>query len=157
MRRVGVPAGFDDVGEADEVAFDVGVGVFEGVANAGLGGEVDDAVEAVVCKALFHGGPVGEVGADAVVGAAGLIGSALQLLQARFFEGGVVVVVDHVEADHGIATPQQLLCGVEADEASVAGDEDFHLGVSCVVGLRRLWGLMEPCAAGMARPTAGGH
>jgi hypothetical protein len=40
-----VAAAFEDVGEADQVAVDVGVRVLQRVAHAGLGGEVDHAVE----------------------------------------------------------------------------------------------------------------
>ena len=54
-------AGLEDVVEADEVGLDVGVGVGDGVADAGLGGEVDDDVEVVVGEEFVDGGFVGDV------------------------------------------------------------------------------------------------
>lgn len=59
-----VAAGFEDVVEADEVRFDVCVGVVDAVANAGLSGEVDDDVKMVFCKKFFYGDFVGEVAFD---------------------------------------------------------------------------------------------
>ena len=49
LNRV-MPAGFEDVVEAEDVALDVGVGVVDGVADAGLGGEVDDNIELVLLE-----------------------------------------------------------------------------------------------------------
>ena len=63
----GVPAGLEDVGEADDVRLHVGERVLEGVAHAGLGGEVDHPLEAVAAKAASTAVPVGEVGAAELV------------------------------------------------------------------------------------------
>ena len=57
-------AGFEDVVETDEVGFDVGVGVVDAVADAGLGGEVDDEVWLFGFEKLVYGGFVGEVTLD---------------------------------------------------------------------------------------------
>ena len=56
-----VAAGFEDVEEADYVAVDVGPWVFQGVADAGLGGEVDDGVEGVFFEEGVYGSGVFEV------------------------------------------------------------------------------------------------
>ena len=47
-------AGFEDVVEAEDVAFDVGVGVLDAVTHAGLGGEVYYNIELVFSKQLIH-------------------------------------------------------------------------------------------------------
>ena len=51
MRRLRPAAGLEDVGEAHEVALDVGARVLDGMAHAGLGGEVDHPVEGAPAKA----------------------------------------------------------------------------------------------------------
>ncbi len=96
------------------------------VAHAGLGGEVDDAVEAVSGKAGVDRGAVGEIGADEGVGRAGLAGGVGQDAEAGFLEARVVVVVHAVEADHLVAALEQAPGGVEADEAGVSGHENLH-------------------------------
>ena len=137
VRCLRVAAGFQDVGEGDDVAFNVAVRVLDGVAHAGLGGQVDNPVEPVFAEAGFHCGAVCQVGADEGVGAAGFGGGGFQLLQPRFFQGGVVVVVDAVEADHAVAAFEQPLGGVKADEAGVTGDEYVHnLRSVCSAGKR---------------------
>ena len=37
-----LPAGFEDIVKAEDIGLDIGIGVFEAVPHAGLGGEVDD-------------------------------------------------------------------------------------------------------------------
>lgn len=59
-----VTASFEDVVETDEVGFDVGVGVIDAVADAGLGGEVDDEVWLFGFEELVYDGFVGEVALD---------------------------------------------------------------------------------------------
>lgn len=53
----------------------------------------------------------------------------LQLRQPRLLERRVVVVVQVVQAQHLVAPRQQQLGDVHADEASGAGEEDFHVGL----------------------------
>lgn len=116
-----VAAGFEDVVEADEVGFDVGVWVVDTVANAGLGGEVDDDVRLVLGKQLVDGGFVGEVAFDE-----GEVFEAFEFIEAGSFEIGVVVRVEAVETDDfsvGIFCAEAL-GEVAADETGRAGDED---------------------------------
>jgi hypothetical protein len=116
-----VAAALQDVGEAHQVALDVGAGVRERVAHPGLGGQVDHPAGAHLGEEPRHGGAVGEV--DALVAVARVPREARQ---ARLLEGDVVVVVDHVEADDGLAPLEQALGDVVADEAGGAGDEVGH-------------------------------
>ena len=50
----------------------------------------------------------------------------LELLQPRELQVDVVVVVEVVEPDHGVAAREQALRDVHADETGGAGDQDFH-------------------------------
>ena len=116
-----VAAGFEDIVEANEVGFDVGVWVVDTVANAGLGGEVDDDVGLVLGKQLVDGGFVGEVALDESE-----VFEVFELVEAGSFEIGVVVRVEAVETDDfsvGIFCAEAL-GEVAADETGRAGDED---------------------------------
>ena len=126
MRHLRLPAGLEDVGEADDVRLHVGERVLQGVAHPGLGGEVDHPVEAVVGEGALHRGPVGEVGAAELVEAPRRGGRPLELGEPRFLEPGVVIVVDGVDPHHRVAAGDERAGDVEADEAGVAGDEDLH-------------------------------
>lgn len=90
------------MGEADDVAVDVGQRVFNGVAYPCLGGEVHHALRLVLCETVLHGLPVGQV--DAQVGVVGVVGVTRQL---RFLDGRIVIVVVVVDADDGVATVQK--------------------------------------------------
>ncbi len=113
--------GLDDVREADQVAARVRAGVDERVADAGLRGEVQHAVEA----------RVGEQPRDAVgVGDVELLeaeaGQRLELRQPVALQADVVVVVQVVDADDVVAAREQRLRGEEADEPGAAGDQHRH-------------------------------
>ncbi len=117
-----VPARFEDVEEAGDVGADVLVRVRQRVAHARLRREVDDTVEALVGKQPTHRVAVGNV--NLVEREVGVI----QLLQSRELEVDVVILVQVVETDDGVAAREQALRDVHADEAGGAGDEDFHWG-----------------------------
>ena len=110
--------GFKDVVEANDVAFDVGVGVLDAVADAGLGGEIDYNVEVILFEESiderFVGDgtfyePIMEIDSLRIVETFDLTGRArndgfvkgFQFFQTILFEGYVVVVVEVVEADDG--------------------------------------------------------
>ena len=87
------------------------------MADTGLRGEMDDAIETMVAEAFVDRGLVGQVAPDeGVLGIVGL-GDAVEFGKSRFLQGRIVVVVDIVDADHGIAARDQLGGGMEADEA----------------------------------------
>ena len=102
-------AGLQDIGEGDEVGLHVVVGVVDAVPDAGLGREVDDPVEAVLGEAGVDLGGVREVCPYEAVSSVALAGGLFQDLEARFLERWVIVGIDHIEAHHGIAAPQQCL------------------------------------------------
>ena len=97
---IGVTAGFKDIVEANQVAFDVGIRVGDRIAHACLCCHVyyyfwlvvgkDFVDECFVSQVAFDEGPLGV----AVLGSAGS-----NLLQTVFLDGYVVVVVHVVQTD----------------------------------------------------------
>ena len=53
MLRLAVPRELEHVGMADQVGLDVGAGIFEAVADAGLRAQMDDAVDVDLSAARF--------------------------------------------------------------------------------------------------------
>ena len=87
-------AGFEDVVEADEVRFDIGVRVGDGIAHAGLRGEVDHDLRAVLLKDAADERLVRQIALDE-----GEVREICQFTQAVFLQVDVVVVVYGVKAD----------------------------------------------------------
>jgi hypothetical protein len=72
-----VAAAFENIGEADDVALDVGVRILQRVADAGLRGQVNDLVEFFGGKQRVHPGAISDIQFDeAEVGMAGQSGQA---------------------------------------------------------------------------------
>ena len=119
-----VAAGLEHVEEADEVAFEVGARVLDGVADARLGGEVHHYIEAVLGEQALDEGGVAQVAAHE--GEAAVRVGLGQHAQARVLDAGVVIAVKVVEADdHIVSLLEQLLDEERADEAGSPGDENF--------------------------------
>lgn len=119
-----VAAGLEDVEEADEVALEVGAWVLDGVADARLGGEVHNDVEAVLGEQPLDEGGVAQVAAHE--GEAAVCVGLGQHAQAGVLDAGVVVAVEVVETDDNvIGLLEQLLDEECADEAGGSGDEYF--------------------------------
>src|SRR5579884_874779 len=91
MPDTGMAAAFQDVEEADDVAFDIDVRIFPRVPHARLGRELDHRVDLVIGK---EGGYALAVGQVAPV--EGELGTGGQLCQPRLFEADVVVMVEVV-------------------------------------------------------------
>ena len=117
-----VAAAFEDMGETDDVAVDVGERVFDGIAHAGLGGKIHHALRLVGGETRFHGLAVGNINTQvSVVRMVGVTG------QTGFLDGRVVVVVVVVDADDAIAAIQQAQGKGRADETGSASDEYLHI------------------------------
>jgi hypothetical protein len=114
----GVAATFQHVHEADQVAVDIGMRVLQRIAHAGLGCQVDHPVETLLQRTALHGRPVGNVDlheAEVLV--------RLQARQPVALELHVVVVVQVVESDNGVAAGQQAQGRGAADETGCTGDK----------------------------------
>ena len=118
MAHAGVPAAFQHVEEAVEVAGGVGSRVLQRVAHAGLGGEMDHQIETSGGEKRVHARRIGEV--ELVEGEARIRepGEAV-MLQPR-----VVIGVQVVEPDHLPAFGEQTQRDGAADETGNAGDEN---------------------------------
>ena len=104
------------------------MGVLDGVADAGLGGQVDDAGEGVGVEQALNADPVGQV--ELVELEAVMIP---QDVEAGMLQRHVVVVVEIVETKDDSAVVEQTLGQVEADEAGCTRYQDWE-----VVGLSHL-------------------
>lgn len=120
-------AGLEHVEEADEVALEVGARVFDGVADARLGGEVHNDVEAVLREQALDEGGVAQVAAHEGEAALGIgLG---QHAQAGILDAGIVVAVEVVESDDRvIGLLEQPLYEERADKPGGSGDEHFIIG-----------------------------
>ena len=121
--RLHRPGTFEHGQKADDVGVDIALGVFEAVADPGLGPEVDDAARGVGGEQGGHARAVGEIEGVVAIARFGQ-----QAVEPRLFQGRVVIVVEVVDADHRLPAGQQAAGGVEADEAGRSGDEDGALG-----------------------------
>jgi len=116
-----VAAAFQQVGKAHQVGIHIGHGIDEAVAHAGLGRHVDDMGELFGREQGAHGFAFGHVLQHEAE-----TGTAFQLSQTVFLELDVVVVVEVVQANHGVALGQQTVTEMIADEARGSGNENMH-------------------------------
>lgn len=98
-----MPAAFEDVAEAHQIALDVSDRVLQGIANAGLGGQMDYAPRAYRGEQLRNGGAIGDVELVKQPAARAAAGRCLEQLQPSLLQGGVVVGVEVVNADNMFA------------------------------------------------------
>lgn len=133
---VGVAAGFEDIVEADEVAFHVCVGVGNRVSDAGLGGEVDYYLRLEFGEYAVDGLAAG----DGVMDEDKAFAELLQLLEALIFEAHVVVIGDAVDADYAVRREirQKSPGEVGAYESSRSGNEN-RLAPEAYVKFQHIW------------------
>ena len=112
-------AALENIQEAFDIGFLVGLRIGDGVAHSGLCGEIDDAVGLEIGKHLLQGRQVGKVGLQPAV-----VGMRFQLRMAIELELHRVVVVEIIETKDRMAVVQQTTGQMEADKAGGASDED---------------------------------
>ena len=103
--------------KTNDVAVDISHRVFYGIADPGLGGEVNDPLWFVVGKGRLDRLLVGKI--DAQVGVVRVIG---MTSQTSFFNGGVIIIVMVVNANDLVAAFKQAQSKSRADKASGPGD-----------------------------------
>src|SRR4051812_25323862 len=111
-----MPACLEQVGEGDDVAFDVGVRIFQAVAHPRLGSEVNDPIEWTIGKTALNSCRIGKIGAVEGVFAARLRSQLPKKGKPRFLYIRRIVIVDNVDADDRIAPLQQPRCDVKSDK-----------------------------------------
>lgn len=92
--------------------------VLQGVAHAGLGGEMHHDLEAIALEQRLHPGTIGEI--ELQEGETMVL---LEQIEPCMLERRVVILVQIVDADDRLPCPQQILRQMEADEAGAARDE----------------------------------
>ena len=114
-------ATFEDIQRPRDIALHVSVWRFEGVAHAGLRGEMDDPLELL---------PGEQLGDAIVVGEIELYETECRQFfepgEARLLQRNVVVVIQVIETDDVVAPPDQEVGHMRAYETRGAGNEDFH-------------------------------
>ena len=94
-----VSAAFEDVGEADDVAINVGERVFDGVTYASLCCQIDHSLGLVCCKTIVDGLSICKIDSQMCV-----FGMVSKAPKTSLFNGRVVIVVMVVDANDGITT-----------------------------------------------------
>ena len=93
-----MPAGFQNIIKADDVALDVHIGIGDGIPDTCLGSQIDHHMEAVLRKAVIHQAAVCDAALDEGPGRGGMQGGfLLNLLQSPFLNGHIIIVVDIVK------------------------------------------------------------
>jgi len=115
------PRQFEHVHMAGKVGADIGMGVDQRIAHAGLGAEMDDRLDRMIGEQRLKCRHVGKV----------QFGEGEQLAMALFerrdpiaLERDLIIVVEIVDADHGAPVGQQPVGHRHADEAGRAGYQD---------------------------------
>src|SRR5262249_43558372 len=126
MRRLIMPASLQNVGKTDDVRLHIIMRMGEAVAHTRLGGEMDNALEAVGSENGVDGSPIRQIGADKGPAARRSGGCIVQDRKPRLLQGRVVVVIDGIVADDFIAALDQLLCDMKADKTRRPRDEVSH-------------------------------
>ena len=114
-------ASLQDMQEADEIRVDVAVRIFERVAHARLGGQIDDPLGLVLGEKTFNRGAIRQIAFHKLE-----ILMGLQARKAGLLQIDVVIVIEVVEADDVVAARKQRLSGVRSDEARSAGNQYLH-------------------------------
>jgi len=124
MAHVGHPAAAGGLQQGQvpgQVAALIGEGVFDRVANPGLGGQVHDPVGAAVAHKGLDRIAVGDVEPGH-----GETGARLERRRAAGLQRRIIIGVEDVDADDGLAAIQQAMSDMGSDEAGGAGDDDGH-------------------------------
>src|SRR3954469_8060368 len=117
-----VPAAFEHVEEAFDVALHVDVRVFQRVPHARLSAQMDDGVVGLRPEDIFHGRTIGEIDLpEREVAVRG------EIAETALLERDLVVIVKAVDADNVAAGLQIALGNMVSDEAGGSGQQDgFH-------------------------------
>ena len=119
-----LPARFQNIVKADDVAFDVHVGIRDGVPHACLRGEIHDDLRPIAREEVGNQGFIGKVAADKRE-----VRERFELCQPRLLEPDVIVVVQIVQPDDVRArlVRQNALRQVRANKPGRAGNENGHI------------------------------
>ena len=125
LHRV-VPAGFQDVEKADQVALDIHIRMVNGIPHAGLRGQVDHHGGLVIRKQPIHQGFIRDAALNEHMPRQRCFRCLFNQRQAVFFQLRVIIVIHIVQGDHRAAAQllQQAEDQVCPDKAGGPGDQD---------------------------------
>jgi hypothetical protein len=112
---------FQDIHEADQIRIDVGLRIRQGVPHTGLSGQVNDSIEAMSFKQSIDAVTIFQSQLLKVES-----GTTFQKSESIMFEPGLIIVVQIVEADHGVASIQQASGRVHPDETRCSGNQNIR-------------------------------
>src|SRR3954451_10456786 len=113
-----MPASFQHIEKAFEIALGISVRMVDRIADAGLRGEMDNSREAVFCPQPVHRFTIGKI--DLFERKPWL---ALQDFQAGLFQRRIVIAVEVIQPEHRAALGQQPADDMEADETRSPRDQ----------------------------------
>src|SRR5258708_27144709 len=123
MINLCISACLQNIGEGCDVAFDISVGVFQAVANAGLSSEMNYPVEMPVGKAVLDGCRISQIDAMKAIVASALQGHLLEKLEAGFLDFRRAVIVLDVDAYATISALPQTRNGMKATKSRMAAEQ----------------------------------
>src|SRR6516225_2352634 len=115
-----MPAVFQDVPEANQIAVDIGARVFQRIADTRLGGKVDHELGSMLVEQL----PQRVLSRD-ISPAEYEIVPFLEKFQPALFQIDVVVIIQVVHTDHGLAMIEQATGQVKANDPRRPGDQNW--------------------------------
>ena len=124
-----VTAGFKDVIKTDEVAFDVHVGMGDGIPHPGLRREIDDDVGMVRFKDVIDHLLIRDIAAEKDPLGIRPLRESIQLLQVVFLQGDVVIVVDAIDPDNRfcVIVLEEHFNEIRPDKSRCPGDQNCFL------------------------------
>ncbi len=134
MVDLAVTATLEDIQKSHDIAVDVRMGIFQTVADAGLGREMADQIERLFLKKRDRPRLILEI---QLLEASALrrrhnapVGDPLQIetavLQAAELQIDVVIVVEVIDAEHLATLPLQTFENMIADESGAPGQKNFR-------------------------------
>jgi len=120
MADIAVPAPFEHIAEADQVALYISVWIGERIANAGLSGQVSDAFELVFREQLLHSKAVCQIRFDELKTV-----QRQKLLQSVAFQLNTIVVVYIIESNDLLATLQKGSGQMKSDKSCRTRDQNL--------------------------------
>src|SRR3546814_3197384 len=114
---------FGNIQMPDKMRLDVGVGILDRIADAGLRTEMDDSIDRQTGKRLVQRGEIGEIDGDE---AKAVMVRAFDFGDAVALQRHLIIIVEVIDPDHLFAAIEQLLRGMKADETRSASDKHSH-------------------------------
>ena len=121
LQRRLLPGQFENYHMANHIGLNIGKGVFQGIADPGLGRQMDDRAEFQAANGFLHGAPVRDINLME-----GEVGVLQQLPQTVFLQADGIIGAKVIDADDPLALIQEPPGHVKTDETSGTGKQVRH-------------------------------